>query len=241
MTDENRNRRYAGIWENNFGDCASRDLSESSLYHGGGDRSGKTDESHHAKFSADLVDDVESTTGISQCDLPRPKFLRLLDNLTEGFTNAEVLAGRACLATVSETLITGSLLKIPKDASVVSAVRELVADHAGDERLHHAYFKSFFPEYWRQLPKSLQARLGKLLPAYIKGFVAPDLEIAASILRNSGLSESDTQTIIDDSYTPERMTDFSAAHATLRLFAEVGIFQDAEFADAFALEGITPP
>lgn len=199
------------------------------------------DESYHAKFSADMVDDVEKVSGIKQHDLPRPKFLQLLDVLGSSFTPAEAMAARACLATVSETLITANLLRIPRDNTVTTVVRALVNDHAADESRHHAYFRSFFPEFWKQLPAYLQLKLGTMLPHYVKGFVAPDLAMVGAILGQVGLSETEVEWVIADSYTHADMHDMAAAKATLQLFAQVGIFESPPLVDAFQAAGIQTP
>ena len=110
---------------------------------------------------------------------------------------------------VSETLISSILSGIPSDPRVVTAVRELVADHAQDEGVHHAYFSRLLEFTWPRLNKAHKAIIGPLLPEMVLAFLEPDFVAIAGNLRACGLTAEQIDQVMTESYPAE---DVSARH-----------------------------
>jgi hypothetical protein len=136
---------------------------------------------------------------------------------------------------VSETLISTILASIPRDERVVTAVRDIVADHAEDEGRHSAYFAQFFTYFWPQLTCGQRAVLGPLLPRFIRAFLEPDLDAMGRGLSRYPLGHDRIRTVLDQCYPTDRVALDSrqAAKATLRLFEHNGVLDDPRIADAF--------
>ena len=84
---------------------------------------------------------------------------------------------------ISETLITGTLTKLPGDETVQQVVRGIAADHASDEGRHHAYFRNVFEYVWPRLPRVTRLKVGLLLPDMILAFLQPDSRALAKVLQ----------------------------------------------------------
>ncbi len=101
-----------------------------------------TDESYHAYFSLDLINQVENLTGVKQSDEVTPLFMKRLAEVKSGFKERYHPTVDALFAVVSETLILSMLTQIPRDRRVLSGVREAVSDHAKDESVHNVFSHS---------------------------------------------------------------------------------------------------
>jgi hypothetical protein len=201
------------------------------------------DESYHAKFSADLVRDVVAATGILPMHEQEPEFLAKLSEIMNGVEERDRPLAKLLFAVVSETLITGTLVQVPRDAMVVSAVRNSISDHAHDECKHHAYFASLLRHVWPQLSFRQRRVFGPLLPEFIRGFLTPDLRAVHGALSALGLELGEAEIICDDSYPAQQITKAinEASRATRRLFAEVGVFDEPGTEEAFRLADFEGP
>jgi hypothetical protein len=200
-----------------------------------------TDEAYHATCTLDMMQQVAADTGYR----PVPYRFSALDALDR---EAEPLARLApglpqlLQATVFETVITAILSSIPQDMRVVTAVRELIADHAIDERRHHAYFARLFPQLWAGCPAQARSAAGVYLAHVLHICLAPDLDHALAILTSVGLPAETAQAALARTYTPQfvgpriRRT----ARHTLKLLAAHGIFDDPDSRAAFAEHGLLP-
>jgi hypothetical protein len=185
-----------------------------------------TDEAWHAQFSDDLAMQVAGATGVVPPDRPpalRKRLLRLGESTS---LPPQIMA--LVFAIVSETLISSFLADIPRDERIVTAIREVVKDHAIDEGVHHLYFASLLEHIWPQLTSEHKFDVSILLPKLIRAFVDPDLARVAAMLHDAGLSETEVGEVICDCYQRDGATKpATSAHATLRYFANVGIFDDS--------------
>ena len=199
-----------------------------------------TDEAWHAQFSDDLQRQLVEVTG-TQPTVPRePQFFRRLREIDDA-APAEVRGLPAIFFTiVSETLISAILSDIPHDARVVTAVRELVDDHAEDEGRHHAFFSRFFGCIWPQLTPRQRRLVGPLLPEFVLAFLEPDYAALESVLAGTGLREEEVRQVIEEAHPRDQVVAGirSAGKATLRLFAEHGAFDDPETGEAFLRAGL---
>lgn len=99
---------------------------------------------------------------------------------------------------VSETLITGSLNKLPRDEEVQAAVRNLARAHAKDEGQHHKYFKSLFQQLWPIMPYQTRVRIGTLLLAMLRAFLLPDRDYMIRVLETHAPDVRDATRIVDE-------------------------------------------
>ena len=129
---------------------------------------------------------------------------------------------------------------IPRDERVVTAVRELVDDHAEDEGRHHAFFSKFFDCIWPQLSARQRRLLGPFLPRLVLAFLEPDYDALASILSRSGLSDDEVRRVIEEAHPhDEVVADIRrTSRATLRLFHEHDILDDPGTLEAFSTSGL---
>ncbi len=199
-----------------------------------------TDEARHAQFAYDLTDLVEAATGIEPVVVGEPRFLTQLRRQLDRTPVAYQPLVPLCYTIVSETLISATLAKIPRDTRVVTAVREQVADHARDEGHHHRYFVQVMHGVWPALSGAERALLGPLLADFIDWFLEPDLSSMQTALSQLGLEPETANQILHESYPPtQRAADMrEAAARTLRLFEQTGVFDDTRTYEAFVGKGL---
>ncbi|MFF0144096.1 para-aminobenzoate N-oxygenase AurF [Amycolatopsis sulphurea] len=196
-----------------------------------------TDESWHALFSDDLQQQIVVATGERPVG-PRPQFLSELDRLEAGEDSQTRGLTRVFFTLVSETLISAILSDIPRDDRIITSVREMVADHAEDERRHHAYFAQFFQHAWFQLGSRQRAAIGPMLPVFVTAFLGQDPAADAHLLRIAGVPAGDVRGVVEDLGGPAAAAVRHAAAATLRLFERNGVMADTRTYDSFAAHGL---
>lgn len=200
------------------------------------------DEAYHALFSMDLKKQIVTATGVQPIAAPEPSFMRRL-RLSYDAVPAE-LRGLAslCFAVVSETLISALLSQIPADPTVVDPVRLIVADHARDERYHHAYFSKVLPFVWSRLRRYERKALGPLFADYIISFLEPDYPMLQAILQPHLQDRDAVAEVLHDCHDHlDVVRDIrQASHMTVRLLAKAGVLDDALTAQTFADAGLLP-
>ncbi|MEU7673588.1 diiron oxygenase [Micromonospora taraxaci] len=198
------------------------------------------DEAYHALNAVDLKHQVEACTATRSSITARPAFTATLRLAKRRLPRSIWPAVDLCFAIVSETLISGVLSSLPRDSTVVTAVRESIADHAVDERKHHAYFSRLAERFWPQLNSSEQRTLGPLFADFIVGFLRPDLTAYRQILHTMALQETDAEQILAESHPPAETTaDIRrAARATVKLLERIGVLRDPFVADYFHRSGL---
>ena len=201
------------------------------------------DEAYHSLCSFDLKEQVQAVTGITHHEPHPPLFMRKFEQLC-GDAPAEWRdLIKLFFVAVSETLISGSLAKIPRDRRVIEAVRSVVADHCQDEAVHHVYFSKLFTHIWPTLTYDQQCYIGALLPQLIYCFLQPDKALAEEWLMAVGVGEGDARIMVGNSYKEATMAKSMRddAAATLRLFRKNGLFENKEiymkFVEFNLLEG----
>ena len=202
-----------------------------------------TDESWHAQFSDDLQRQLVEATQVQPTIPSEPQFFQRLRTM-EAEAPPEIKGLPSVFFTiVSETLISAILSDIPHDERVMTAVRELVEDHAEDEGRHHAFFSKFFGCIWPQLSARQRRLVGPLLPGLVLAFLEPDYAALGAILGRSGLGEEDVRRVVEESHPRDEVVAGirQNSRATLRLFEGYGALEDpgtrAAFHEAGLLEG----
>jgi para-aminobenzoate N-oxygenase AurF len=198
-----------------------------------------TDEAGHAEMSNTLKSAVMAETGVAPID-HRPRFLTELAALYSAELPAYRPLVKLFFAIVSETLITGTLTRLPKDPSVQPAVRELARDHAADEGRHHAYFRQLFELLWPRMPLPLRRKIGELLPRVIHAFLWPDEPALTGVLRSMPDEFDDPAGIVAEMSASARTHDAVLRNAkpTLRMLRDNGVFADPLVSRAFADAGL---
>lgn len=204
-----------------------------------------TDEAWHAQFSDDFVRQVETVTGVRRQpsgSMPPPAFAERLDALRADLPH-DVRGVEALLfAIVSETLISGILADIPRDARLPPPVRELVRDHAEDEGRHHVYFRSVLRHLWPALTARERRAVGPLVPAAIQAFLTPDYRQAMASLSALGLSTEEIDQVVTESWPTSQVADDIAVAAgrLTSYFTEVGALDDDYTQESFGRAGLLP-
>jgi hypothetical protein len=198
------------------------------------------DEAYHALASADIKYQIEMATGVLDTPRPLPSFLVWVREAREDLPAEIRSMTDVFFAVVSETLISRTLTRVPRDQRVNTVVRDVIADHARDEAVHHAYFSDFMEIAWPQISASHRALIGPLLPHCVLAFLWPEYEATAQALVREGWRESEAQRIVEDIrwQAGDDRSLASMASATLRLFRRVGVFDDPVTEDAFASAGL---
>ncbi len=193
-----------------------------------------TDEAGHAEMSHALARAVEDYTNIESARI-RPSFLDSFDILVSEVEPTLAQLVELFLAITSETLITGTLNKLPADPTVQVAVRDIAKDHANDEGRHHAYFRALCLTVWPRLPAEAQRRIGALLPDMILAFLAPSPKHLARLLTRVGAFGGRERYVAEEvcAHPQTKATVRASCAPTLRVFREAGVFRWASVVDAF--------
>jgi hypothetical protein len=198
------------------------------------------DEAYHALFSADLKRQVEAATGIVVAHSRVPRALQSLRAIQSAAPRELRSLIKLFFVIVSETLISATLIQIPKDPRVVTAVRKIVADHAEDEGRHHAYFASLLDVVWPRMTPRQRATIGPLIARFIVEFLQPDFAAIRSGLAACGLPPNKVEEIVADSYPAQQIVTAARtmAKATLRLCERNGVFDEPGTRDCFQTFGL---
>ncbi|MBT0768284.1 diiron oxygenase [Kineosporia sp. J2-2] len=199
------------------------------------------DEGYHSLYSLDMVRQLEARSGIDAVPYDFDEYLDGLDAVGHDYPGHGRLVQLLQVVTF-ETLVTGILLDVPKDPTLIPEVREIVQDHAVDEGTHHAYFSAFFKRLWGTLSVSERQMVARWLPDLILRSLKPATTPTANALRAVGTPEAEIREIIGDSFSPAAVVGGIRRSSvnTVRLFASMGILDDAQTHDAFARAGLAP-
>src|SRR5215471_5140862 len=186
------------------------------------------DEAYHSVFSADIKRQIETVTGIAPPPYDFGAFIRRLDEIIAPAGAGTESLARLFIAILFETLISATLNKIPNDEQVVTAIREMVADHADDEARHHFYFASLMDLIWPQLGTAERSAIAPLLPDLIVKTLEPDYARARSWLEGFGFGRETINQIIEESYPRAHVIGGirKTARATLGILERNGVFEE---------------
>jgi hypothetical protein len=200
------------------------------------------DEGFHALYCADLLHQIEQTTGVS-CRSQRYTTVEgRIDEIVGGLPARLAATGRLLVAVVFETLVSQILADLPDDPSVLACVRQVVRDHARDERRHHAYFAQVFGRIWPQLAPADRTVVGVVLPDLLLAVLSPDLFDVVEGLVDAGFDPEVASAVVADVCNPESVLVEArrTAQATLDLFRRTGLLTDPLVAEAFVASGLIP-
>ena len=194
------------------------------------------DEGGHALFVDRLATAVTAAFNLDSRVVGTPQFTIVLERVIEQHRDAiDSSIIRLFFCAVSETLVSKVLYSIPEDPAVASVVRDVLHDHAIDERVHGAYFHRLFPVMWNTLSSRERDTMGMILPELVWTFLGPDRKLESSILMSFGIPKHDIPHILDEVYPPgglgKRIRE--DARLTLRMFANAGVMDTPAIADEF--------
>jgi hypothetical protein len=196
-----------------------------------------TDEAWHAQFCHEFMLQVGHRTGAMPAAVTDPAFAGQLEQARQSFGPAHHALADLTFACVSETLISGFLVSVPRDSRLPGPVRHIIADHASDEGRHHAYFRGFLKQLWPELTGYEKALVGCHVPQFVHTFLAPDPAGADAALRHLRFGSAERAAILadvrDQWAASARGAHALAASGTVRAFAEVGALDLPAVRDAF--------
>lgn len=201
------------------------------------------DEAYHALSGMDLLQQVERASGITA--LPYD-FTPVMETLRDaGREVGAVMPGLDHLleVIVFETVVTELLKDIPNDETVVPVIRQVVADHAADERVHHAFYTVFYTELWGKLDRMQRELVARSLPNIVTACLSPDISAVRRSLSAAGLTDSDATQVIQQTYPQERVREDirRSARKTIRMFQAHEVFDFPGAAEAFESAGLLLP
>jgi hypothetical protein len=191
------------------------------------------DEVNHTDLCSEYLRSLEQSMSLPDLDIDVAS-QRRLDALING--TPDDLRHLAVLAYVlsSETTITAALEVAPQDYRVKPRIRELLRDHAEDERRHQAYFSAILRSLWTATPLPDQRRLASLLVRALETFLWPDASvltgIAAFVEPNQAAEISER--VLRSSVLREELR--TSAEPMLAVLREVGAFRQPEVVDVFS-------
>jgi hypothetical protein len=197
------------------------------------------DEAGHAEMANGMADAVERATGIAAPTAPAP-FARLVADAVAAAPEPVRDVVRLLAAFVSETLITTTLTLVPYDDRVQTAVRQLLADHADDERRHAVFFRDVFAATWPRLDPETRRVTGTLVPGLVHAFLAPDRDELAAAARAHPDVFGDADEAALSAGRAVAAAVPAAAGKTVAVLARYGAFDDPVIAAAFAERGLLP-
>jgi len=158
------------------------------------------DEAYHSLFSSDMKNQILKLTGVPELSVGKPSFILSLGKMLENLPADIHELVKVFAVIVSETLISSILRETHRQGNVISAVKNMILDHAEDEKHHHAYFSYLLHILWTQLNEEQQKTIGQLLPELILAFLKPDLMRHKSYLNRLGFSIDQSNLIVEESY-----------------------------------------
>jgi len=183
-----------------------------------------TDEGFHTWMMARFRRDVQGQSGHV---LPQGPSLAVIRVLSLCVAVPQAYRGLAIIAaaSVTETLITGTLRRAGASDDVYPPVCVLLADHASDEMRHQAAFVRFVSEWVPTLSSTERECLDTLIPELMMAFLAPELPTWRDHLCAVGLEEAVADRVIHESVDPLEIgvQMMEAALVPRRLFERLGM------------------
>lgn len=198
------------------------------------------DEGYHALAAVDLAQQISDMVKTPYTRISQHQFVGKLQQTLDRVPQAESGLAAIAAATVSETLISGTLSQVPPDESVVHVVRQAVAEHADDERTHHAYFSRLHEVIWPRLSRRQQLLLAPLYAYFILDFLMPDRKNLEGILQQAGVPHGIARRIVNETYESiDLMPGIRhAARATIRLLQRTGVLEIAQARENIEAAGL---
>jgi hypothetical protein len=201
------------------------------------------DEAYHAVANMDLLEQVAAHTGVP---VPQAAYGEYEDvgarlaGIGRRLLPADPGLAAQLRVIVFETVVTSILSEIPEDPAVYSAIRDVVRDHARDERRHHAFFMRYLTLLWPRLPEATRPAAAATIPELINACLRWDTGPVRDSLDRAGLAPGQAAAVIADSYSEQRVVSTvrrSARHLIQRCVS-LGMTELPRGAEAFRRCGL---
>ncbi len=203
------------------------------------------DEAWHAQCAGNLTARVGSATGFAPCRSRTPGFLYVLHFSKASLSKRHRMLADMVFACVSETLITGTLTRVPRDVAVMPDIRGVLGEHAREEAFHHSIFTQVIGVLWEQLSPSDRDVLGPLFALYIDAFLRPDSLAEKDGLEAAGFSAADARRIVEETREDEngvaRLQLWKAAMPTVRSMELHGLLAHAATRETLEMMNLLRP
>jgi hypothetical protein len=182
-----------------------------------------TDEAYHILMMINFKAEMEFITKIK---FKSRKYSGIESILLElkYLEGTDLLLARLVSSIVTETLITGTLLKAA-DSRVYAPVREVLSDHARDEAYHHAAFTRLADCILPNLSLPQKEFTSQIASMAIESFLRPDLSAVTEDLEFVNLKDIQIEEIISSISKPEavRTQMLESSRSTRKLFQKYSI------------------
>ncbi len=202
------------------------------------------DETWHAECADDLRANIRSAVGVEPCRTRTPMFQNVLRVVKAALPDGYDVLADLTFSCVSETLITGSLNKVPHDTAVLPLVREVLREHAREEGYHHSIFAQVIGVKWDQLTPAQRDVVGPLYAIFISAFLQPDTLAELDALESAGYMVVEAQRIVEE--TREASTEetrrqlWKAASPTVRCMQQHGLLDHAATRESLEMMELLP-
>ncbi|AKM30971.3 hypothetical protein AB870_13890 [Pandoraea faecigallinarum] len=190
-----------------------------------------TDEGFHTWMMERFRRKFQRVTGYCLRQRPSPSMSRVLaicDRTSVRHRDVAVVAA----ASVTETLITGTLRQAGAGDDIYPPVRTLLAEHGADEMRHQAAFVRFAGDWVPALSHEERELLDALLPELMVAFLSPELPMWRDHLLAVGLNATQADQVLRESIEPldVGVQMMEAALVPRRLFERLGLSCAERFA-----------
>lgn len=188
-----------------------------------------TDEGYHVVMLAEFREHLRRATGIDLQRRESAGLRHILDRL-DGLPLDTRALGTICAAIVTETLIT-STLRQAGGQGVYPPVAAMLADHAHDENMHHAFFVRYAQWYLPRLSMAQRALVEQLVPEWLLHFLSPNLDQLRRDLCALGVAPAQADAVLAASFDETTWNNLflSSSLATRALFTRLGFSVAARF------------
>lgn len=174
------------------------------------------DEAYHAVLACELINEVQSLSGIRARDSEHP-FLVHVDQLALTFPAEDAPLVRFCAAVVSETLITSTLLHERLHDELQEDVRNFRHRHYLDELRHSSFFSQMLHIVLPQWPESLRSALRPVWSGLVDAFLVADESVTLAALQDAGFSPARAEEIVAESSSAGRQRTHRSASTKFTL------------------------
>ena len=191
-----------------------------------------TDEVSHTDLCFEYLRQLEQSVPVPNIDVEgfhQRGLQAFVDATPEDFRNIAMLA----YVVASETTFTSALDIAPTDQRVRRQIRELLRDHADDERRHQEYFSGILRSLWVATQASERKALAELLIRALETFLWPDPELLNESI--ACLIPAQSHQIVDRvMHSQDLLRELRrSAEPMIVVLREVGAFHDADIVDVF--------
>lgn len=192
-----------------------------------------TDEVSHTDLCFEYLQEIEATISTTSSEVAEVSAQRLKEfvaSTPEAYRDIAVLA----YVLASETTISAALEVAPSDNRVRSRVREILRDHAEDERRHQSYFSEILQNLWAATPDEDIVALSQLLYRALSEFVIPNIKILELEARQviPALAEEVALRVAASSAT--QVLARRSAAPMISILRKLGAFSDIQVVVAFS-------